>query len=95
MVLTLFALWVALIDELYQRRRSSSIPVIRVVLPPPVRRELLGRAAGDHLVERGFLIARLAEDTPQPLNVLADRARARKHDRDIGLGDVDPFVQDA
>src|SRR5208337_4375564 len=32
-----------------------SIPIVRTMLPAPIRRELLDRAAGDDFVENGFL----------------------------------------
>ena len=51
-----------------------SISIIRTVLPAPVRRKLLDRAAGDDFVENGFLIAGFAKDAAQALDVLADRA---------------------
>ncbi len=51
-----------------------SIPIIRSMLPAPIRRELLDRAAGDDFVENGLLIARFAKDAAQALDVLADRA---------------------
>ena len=51
-----------------------SIPIIRTMLPAPIRRELLDRAAGDDFVENGFLIAGFAQDAAQALDVLADRA---------------------
>jgi hypothetical protein len=55
--------------------------------------KLFGGSARDDLVKDGFLVARFAEDAPEPLNVLAHRARSGEHDRDIGLGDVDSLVE--
>lgn len=52
----------------------NSIPIIRTMLPAPIRRELLDRAAGDDFVENGFLIAGFAKDASQALDVLADGA---------------------
>src|SRR4051794_40641761 len=72
----------------------GSIPAVRAVLTPAVGGELLDGAAGDDLVEGGLLVAALAEDAPEALDVLAHAAGAREDDRDVGLGDVDALVQD-
>ena len=77
----------------YVPRRSSVAPV-GTVLAAAVGGELLDGAAGDDLVERGFLVAGLAEDAAEALDVLADGGRAGEDDGDVRLGDVDPFVQD-
>ena len=73
---------------------STSIAAVGAVLAAAVGGELLDGAAGDDLVERRLLVARLAEDAAEPLDVLADDAGAREDDRDVGLGDVDALVQD-
>src|SRR5271157_4388240 len=70
-----------------------SISIIRAVLPAPIRRELLDRAAGDDFVENGFLIAGFAKDAAQALDVLADLAGAGEDDRHVGLGDVHTLVE--
>ena len=59
-------------------RGRRSVAVVGAVLAAAVRGELLDGAAGDDLVEDGLLVARLAEDPAEPLDVLADRARARR-----------------
>ena len=57
------------------------------------RREFLDSAAGHDLVECCFLGAGLAEDSTEPLDVLAHRPRPRKNHRDIRFRHVDSFVQ--
>ena len=47
------------------------------VLPSPIRRELLGRAPRDDLVQGRLLVAVLPQDSPQPLNVLLHASGTR------------------
>src|SRR4051812_40222929 len=54
----------------------------------------LRRLTRDHFIEDGLFAGLVSENSPQTLNVLARRARARKDDGDRGFGDVDAFVQD-
>src|SRR5262249_57471672 len=72
---------------------APRLAVIGAVLPTSVGGELLDGVPGDDLVEHGLLVARLAEDAAQPLDVLADRARPREHHGDVRLGDVHPLVE--
>src|SRR5512135_2116500 len=75
------------------RSRGSIAAAVGAVLPAPVRGELLDGPPGDDFVEDRLLVARLAEDAAEALDVLADGAGAGEDDRDVRLGDVDAFVQ--
>src|SRR5690606_21090079 len=66
---------------------------VSVVLAPPLARVGLRRPRRDELVEQRALVTLAPQDAPQPLHVLAHRTAAADDDRDVGVGDVDAFVQ--
>ena len=76
-------------------KHLSLLPIVRVVLSAAAGNAVFNRIAGDHLVENRILAFAAAQNASQSLDVFADRTRPRKHNRDIGLGHVDPFVEHA
>src|SRR5260370_41154172 len=64
-----------------------------MVLPPPLARELLGRAPAHHLVQQSLLVPLLAQQPAQPLHVLPDAAGAGQDDAHVGRGYVHAFVE--
>src|SRR5919197_3486650 len=73
---------------------SLPLPAELLARAAPAADVLLGRALRDDLVEDGLLAGELAQDTAQPLDVLARRARPGEDDGDGCVRDVDPLVQD-
>src|SRR5688572_3450806 len=76
-------------------KNAVSVTAVGAMLPAAIGGKFFGGPPADDFVEEGFLVARLPEDTPEPLDVLADRARTRQDDRHVRLGDVHAFVEDA
>jgi hypothetical protein len=63
------------------------------MLPAFAGCEFLDGSASHDFVEGRAFASTLAEDTPQALNVFANAASPREDDGDVGLGDVDAFIQ--
>src|SRR5215213_9989170 len=74
--------------------RTRTILPESMVLPPALAGELLGRAAGDDLVEDRLLALLLAQQPAEALDVLADGAGPRQNDADVGRRHVHALVED-
>src|SRR5262249_61241954 len=73
-------------------RTRTSLPV-SMMLPAPIAGEFLGGAARDDLVEQGLFVAVFAEESAQPLYVLADAAGPREDNAHVGRRNVHALVQ--
>ena len=65
-----------------------------MMLPAALAGELLRDVAGYGLVEQGLLLAGLAQEPAQALDVLANAAGAGQDDADTGRRYIHPLVQD-
>ncbi len=73
--------------------RGRSVAAIGAVLSAAIGGEFLNGPTCDHFVENSFFVAGLAENPSEALHVLANRSRAGQHHGDIGLGNVNAFVE--
>src|SRR5262245_521210 len=75
-------------------RRARTRSAVSIVIAPAVAGEGFAGVGGDELVEDGALAVFRAQDSAEALDVLAHGAAAAEDDGDVGVGDVDAFVQD-
>src|SRR5688572_10709826 len=74
--------------------RTRTILPVSMMLSPLLADVLLRRAARNDLVQQRLLLAVLAEQATQALDMLAHRRRPRQDDADVGRRHVHALVED-